>query len=221
LFAHTAVVAGRPENAPALAAAGDAFGRLVHLLDAVEDHAQDAATARFNPLTATGTPAADARALADPLVVQIGDALDRAELPDRALVDVLLGKELRAAVQRALPAAVPVPVPEPRRGGTGAVAATVAALTLILPAVFVGGSYGRCGGGRRRRQGFGGYPMGGGGYPPSGYDVYGYPPPRRRGYPPPQYGYRATGPSCGQLLACNCCANLACNACCCGSSCSQ
>lgn len=32
-------------------------------------------------------------------------------------------------------------------------------------------------------------------------------------------GYRSAGPSCGQCLACNCCANLACNACCCGSGC--
>ena len=221
LFAHTAVVAGRPQNAAALADAGDAFGRLVHLLDAVEDHAQDADDAKFNPLAATATPAADARALADRLVAQVADALDRAELPDRALVDVLLGTELKAAVQRALPPAVAVP--EQRRGGTGAFAATLAALTLLVPAVFVGGSYSSCGnGGRRRRgQGFGGYPLGGGGYPPSGYDVYGYPLPRRRGYPPPQYGYRSAGPSCGQLLACNCCANLACNACCCGSTCSQ
>ena len=221
LFAHTAVVAGRPENGPALAAAGDAFGRLVHLLDAVEDHASDGEQGKFNPLAATGTSAADARALADRLAAQVLTALDEADLPDRALVDVLLGKELRAAVQRALPAAVEVP--EQRRGGTGAFAATLAALTLLVPAVFIGGSSGSCGGGGRRRgHGFGGYPMSGGGYPPRGYDVYGYPPPRRRGYPPPQaYGYRTVGPSCGQLLACNCCANLACNACCCGSSCSH
>lgn len=220
LFAHTAVVAGRPENGPALAAAGDAFGRLVHLLDAVEDHGADGAQDRFNPLAATATSAADARALADRLAGQVLLELDAADLPDRALVDVLLGTELRAAVQRVLPPVVAVP--EQRRGGTGAFAATLAALTLLVPAVFIGGTSGGCGGGRRRGHGFGGYPMGGGGYPPRGYDVYGYPPPRRRGHPPPPaYGYRTAGPSCGQLLACNCCANLACNACCCGSSCSQ
>jgi hypothetical protein len=48
--------------------------------------------------------------------------------------------------------------------------------------------------------------------------MYGYPPP---GTPPYGYGYRRVGPSCGQLLACNCCANLACNACCCGQSCAN
>ncbi len=43
LFGHTAVVAGRPDNVAPLADAGRAFGALVHLLDAVEDRAADAA----------------------------------------------------------------------------------------------------------------------------------------------------------------------------------
>lgn len=226
LFAHTSVVAGTPERAPQLARAGDAFGRLVHLLDAVDDRVEDAAAGRFNPLVATSTRAEDAGALAGRLVAEVEAALAEADLADRTLTDVLLGSELHAAVHRALPPADCPSLPqqrEPERGGTGAFAATLAALTLLVPAVFVGGSYGggTCGSGGRRRRGFGGYPAGGGGYPPRGYDVYGYPPPRHRGYPPPQYGYRSVGPSCGQLLACNCCANLACNACCCGNSCAN
>jgi len=226
LFAQTAVVAGTPAGAPLLARAGDAFGRLVHLLDAVDDRQGDAEAGRFNPLTATSTRAEDARALAGRLVAEVEAALAEADLADRTLTDVLLGSELRAAVHRALPPPDCPSVPqqrEPERGGAGAFAATLAALTLVVPAVFIGGSYGggTCGSGRRRRQrGFGGYPAGGGGYPPRGYDVYGYPPPRQRGYPP-QYGYRSVGPSCGQLLACNCCANLACNACCCGNGCAN
>jgi hypothetical protein len=157
-------------------------------------------------------------------------ALAEADLADRTLTDVLLGSELHAAVHRALPPPDCPSLPQQRepdlddqRGGTGAFAATLAALTLLVPAVFIGGSYGggSCGSGGRRRRGFGGYPAGGGGYPPRGYDVYGYPPPRHRGYPRPEYGYRSVGPSCGQLLACNCCANLACNACCCGNSCAN
>lgn len=226
LFAHTSVVAGTPERAPQLARAGDAFGRLVHLLDAVDDRVEDAEAGRFNPLVASATRADDARALAGRLVAEVEAALAEAELTDRTLTDVLLGSELHAAVHRALPPPDCPALPqqrEPERGGTGAFAATLAALTLLVPAVFVGGSYGggTCGSSGRRRRGFGGYPAGGGGYPPRGYDVYGYPPPRRRGYPPPQYGYRSVGPSCGQLLACNCCANLACNACCCGNSCAN
>lgn len=47
-FAHTAVLAGRPGNAPPLAEAGRLFGRLAHLLDAVEDR-------RLTPRRVPGT----------------------------------------------------------------------------------------------------------------------------------------------------------------------
>jgi hypothetical protein len=207
LFAHTAVVAGRPHNAAALGACGRAFGRLVHLLDAVEDRASDRAGGRFNPLDATGTDEPAARALADRLVAEVQQSLAGAELVDRALVDVLLGRELVRAVHRVLP---PAPaVPAQRAGSSGLLAAGLAVWALAANAVFVGGSYGGggCGGGRRRRRRY--YDATGYGYPPRGY---GYP----RGY-----RYTSVGPSCGQLLACNCCANLACNACCCGSQCAN
>ena len=198
LFAHTAVVAGRPQNAPALARAGRAFGALVHLLDAVEDSAGDASAGRFNPLQATGTAAADARRLADELVEEVRAALADAHLVDRALVDVLLGRELSRAVHRVLPETSPAPVPVQRAGLLAVLLAV-----LLSPAVFIGGSWGGGGWGPRRRRRYGGPPP-----------VYGYP--QQHGY-----GYRRVGPSCGQLLACNCCANLACNACCCGSSCAN
>ena len=48
-FAHVAVVADRPEATAGLTAAGAAFGRLAHLLDAVEDQADDGRAGRFNP----------------------------------------------------------------------------------------------------------------------------------------------------------------------------
>lgn len=54
-FGHTAILAGRPENAEALTEAGRLFGRIAHILDAVEDLAADTATRAWNPLTATGT----------------------------------------------------------------------------------------------------------------------------------------------------------------------
>ena len=190
LFAHAAAVAGRPHNAEPLREAGDAFGRLVHLLDAVEDREADEAAGRFNPLTATGAGDAAARELAEDLVRAVQSGVRRADLTDRALVDVLLGRELQHAVHRVLPPLVAVP--SQRRSAVGA----VAALTLMLHAVFIGGSGGCCG--------------------PTVRGGYGYPQGRRRrGYPPPTYGYRRVGPSCGEMLACNCCANLACNACCC------
>jgi hypothetical protein len=206
LFAHTAEVAGRPDNAAPLADAGRAFGMLVHLLDAAEDREDDVRGSAFNPLVATGTDDAAARVLAEQLAEDVGYALCRAELEDRSLVDVLLGAELRAAVRRTLGPVVPA-----QRTSTGALAVGLAAWALVSNAVFVGGGGWNSGGGGGcgpRRRGYRGYP-------PPGYG---------RGYPPPGYGgygggYRRVGPSCGEMLACNCCANLACNACCCGEEC--
>jgi hypothetical protein len=211
LFAHTAVVAGLPANVEPLAACGAAFGQLVHLLDAVEDRQADRAAGRFNPLEATGTDDAAAHALAMALVAEVRQSLSRAELADGALAQVLLGRELVRAVHRVLPTSASpcsgAAVPE-QRARAGSVTAVLSVWALLINAVFVGG---RCGGGGCGPRS--GHPYAG--YPGDGYD---YPPRRwRRRYPPPGfgYGYRRVGPSCGELLACNCCANLACNACCC------
>ncbi len=64
-FGHTAVLTGRPGNKAPLEEAGRLFGRLAHLLDAVEDLAEDARTGAWNPLTATGTDLVEARRLCD------------------------------------------------------------------------------------------------------------------------------------------------------------
>ncbi|GGZ41670.1 hypothetical protein GCM10010387_40110 [Streptomyces inusitatus] len=100
-FAHTAVLAGRPENALPLAEAGRLFGRLAHLLDAVEDQWADAAAGAWNPLTATGTPLAEARRLADDAVRGVRLALSDARFTDGRLVHILLAHELATAVDRA------------------------------------------------------------------------------------------------------------------------
>ncbi|MET7337628.1 DUF5685 family protein [Nonomuraea sp. NPDC005650] len=100
-FAHTAVLAGRPGNAAALAEAGRFFGRIAHLLDAVEDRAADAARGAFNPLTATGTGEREARRLCDDAVHGLALALREVEFEERHLVDTLLGTEVRRAVERA------------------------------------------------------------------------------------------------------------------------
>ncbi|MGW6918229.1 DUF5685 family protein [Kitasatospora sp. NPDC054939] len=99
-FAHTAVLAGRPGNATALAEAGRLFGRLAHLLDAAEDQAADAANGAWNPLTATGTDRAEAERLCRDAVHGIRLALREVELTDRALVHVLLAHETERAVER-------------------------------------------------------------------------------------------------------------------------
>ncbi|MFE9882098.1 DUF5685 family protein [Streptomyces sp. NPDC005784] len=100
-FAHTAVLAGRTGNAAPLAEAGRLFGRLAHLLDAVEDRETDAASGAWNPLSATGTSLAEARRLADDALHGIRLALREAEFTDSRLAHVLLAHELGRSVDRA------------------------------------------------------------------------------------------------------------------------
>ncbi|MEU9316168.1 DUF5685 family protein [Streptomyces sp. NPDC048295] len=100
-FAHTAVLAGRPQNAAPLAEAGRLFGRLAHLLDAVEDQETDAASGAWNPLTATGTSRAEARRLCDDALHGVRLALRDAQFTDGKLAHVLLAHELRQSVDRA------------------------------------------------------------------------------------------------------------------------
>ncbi|MGP4011567.1 DUF5685 family protein [Streptomyces sp. 4N124] len=100
-FAHTAVLAGRPGNAAPLAEAGRLFGRLAHLLDAVEDREADAASGAWNPLTATGTSLTEARRLADDALHGIRLALREAQFTDGKLAHRLLVHELHSSVDRA------------------------------------------------------------------------------------------------------------------------
>ncbi|MEU9092086.1 DUF5685 family protein [Streptomyces sp. NPDC048428] len=100
-FAHTAVLAGKPQNAEPLAEAGRLFGRLAHLLDAVEDQEADAASGAWNPLTATGTSRTEARRLCDDALRGVRLALRDAEFTDDKLAHVLLAHELRRSVDRA------------------------------------------------------------------------------------------------------------------------
>ncbi|WP_405707849.1 DUF5685 family protein [Streptomyces xanthophaeus] len=100
-FAHTSVLAGRPGNAPALAEAGRYFGRLAHLLDAVEDQTADAAAGAWNPLTATGTSLTEARRLCDDALQGIKLAMAEVEFADAGLAHRLLVHELRTSVDRA------------------------------------------------------------------------------------------------------------------------
>ncbi|MGW7483817.1 DUF5685 family protein [Nonomuraea muscovyensis] len=99
-FVHTAVLAGLPGNAEPLAEAGMLFGRIAHLLDAVEDQAQDAARGVFNPLTVTGTTREEARRLCDDAAHGLALAVRDLELQERHLVEVLLVTEVRRAVDR-------------------------------------------------------------------------------------------------------------------------
>jgi Family of unknown function (DUF5685) len=100
-FAHTAILAGKPQNIPALTEAGAHFGRLAHLLDAVEDLPEDRLRGAFNPLLATGTSRAEALRQCENSVLGIELAVADLDLEDDRLVGALLPREVRHAVDRA------------------------------------------------------------------------------------------------------------------------
>jgi hypothetical protein len=99
-FAHTGTLACAPHNAESLREAGRHFGRIAHVLDAVEDLEEDRARGRFNPLTATGTSLAEARRLCDDSLHGLGLAVRDLDLRERHLVEALLLDETRRAVRR-------------------------------------------------------------------------------------------------------------------------
>ena len=99
-FAHTAVLAGRPGNVEPLREVGQLFGRVAHLLDAVEDLHDDRVHGKWNPVSATATPIRDVRATCDDAVLGIELALADVEFTDGRLVHRLLTRELRRAVTR-------------------------------------------------------------------------------------------------------------------------
>jgi hypothetical protein len=99
-FAHTAVLVGKPANGKALGEAGGLFGRIAHLLDAVEDLAADRASGAWNPLLATGTEVTEARRLCEDALLGIKLALNEAEFTDDRLVRALLIGELTRSVHR-------------------------------------------------------------------------------------------------------------------------
>lgn len=100
-FAHTAVLAGKPRNAEPLAETGRFFGRLAHLIDAVEDLPADRASGAFNPLLASGTDLAQARRHATDALRGLRLALADVQFERRRLVDALLVRELGRSVDRA------------------------------------------------------------------------------------------------------------------------
>lgn len=200
-FAHTAVLARRPVNQAPLAEAGRLFGRLAHLLDAVEDLAADTASGAWNPLTATGTTPAEARRLCDDAVRGIRLALRDVEFTDPRLAHVLLVHELPRSVDRVF-----------GTGGHGPGCATRYEQSHAGPYGPVpgnpyanppgGGPYGGPYGGGYGPYGPGGsYGPGGGGFPPPGGPggPGGFPPP-----PPPRRRGTLAGCAIWTALCCTC-----------------
>ncbi|GLW10878.1 hypothetical protein Misp01_60060 [Microtetraspora sp. NBRC 13810] len=132
VFAHTGVLTGRPHNVPALAEAGRFFGRLAHLLDAVEDLAADRASGSYNPLAATGTGPAQARRLCDDAARGLALAVADLDLRRSALVRALLVTEVARTVDRVFAAGPGTGQPgteTPRRQGGPALGCLAGALT--------------------------------------------------------------------------------------------
>ncbi|GAA5066559.1 hypothetical protein HNP84_000967 [Thermocatellispora tengchongensis] len=100
VFAHTGVLTGRPHNVPALTEAGRFFGRLAHLIDAVEDLPADRASGAFNPLDATGTDLAEARRLCEDAAHGLKLAIGDLDLARPGLTHALLVHEVSRAVHR-------------------------------------------------------------------------------------------------------------------------
>ncbi|SUA40752.1 Uncharacterised protein [Nocardia africana] len=100
LFAHSAVLAGRPENTPALRDAGRHFGRIAHLADAIEDLDDDRRRNRFNPLLASGVSAEEAHGLLRESDAEIRRALHQAKLAHVPAVRWLLLDPLRGVVRK-------------------------------------------------------------------------------------------------------------------------
>ncbi|WP_255284319.1 DUF5685 family protein [Nocardia amikacinitolerans] len=100
LFAHTAILANRPENADQLRTAGRHFGRIAHLSDAIADYDDDTAHGRFNPLAATGTTLAESYELVRESDAELRRALAAARLADVPTIRWMLLDPLHALVHR-------------------------------------------------------------------------------------------------------------------------
>ncbi|MHC5701216.1 DUF5685 family protein [Streptomyces tirandamycinicus] len=205
-FAHTAVLAGRPRNAAPLAEAGRLFGRLAHLLDAVEDREADAASGAWNPLTATGTSLAEARRLADGALHGTRLALREAEFTDDRLLHVLLTHELRRSVDRAFGTAS---CPHQGRGGHPPRGEAPHGGAYGDPHGGAAGPYGRADA-HGDGSPYGGVPGGGSPYG-GGTGGYGGEPPRSHvGGKPPKPGPRGFWAGCAAFAGLCCTCRLCC-----------
>lgn len=188
LFAHTAALAGCPQNEEALRRVGDAFGRLVHLIDAVEDYGQDVRAGAFNPLAVTRTSVETAREEARRLAADVRNALDDVEMVDPELARALLGPVVERAAER--------PFHHTDR------AASAVTLAVALPAVMAG-IFGGGRGWRRRPPG------------PYGYDPYYGQGPYGRGYRRGPGCCDLLACDCCANMACNDCCGGGDDDCCC------
>ncbi|MFI1912633.1 DUF5685 family protein [Nocardia sp. NPDC020380] len=188
-FGYTAVVAGRPGNQQPLSEVGRMFGRIAHLLDAVEDLYDDVEHGKWNPLVITRTEAAEAQRLCTDALLGIELALKEVEFSDGRLIHKLLTHELRRSVQRTF------------GGSSHACATNQTTLNPVRPISRWD-----------RRRGYPPPPPGGYYGPPQGYG----PPPGY--YGPPQRRRSSCLPFCEGMACCACC-DCCDDCLCCGEGC--
>ncbi|MFE3441452.1 DUF5685 family protein [Nocardia sp. NPDC059180] len=99
-FAHSAVLAERPENIAPLREAGRHFGHIAHLADAIEDFDTDRERGRFNPLAATGTGMPQAYELLHQSDSSLRAAIAVTDLADQPAVRWMLLDPLNSLVRR-------------------------------------------------------------------------------------------------------------------------
>ena len=97
-FQHTAVIAHRPQNAPLLFEIGAMFGRIMYLLDAYQDYAEDKARQKFNGLAAGLAPESvkgEAQKIFKQAYAKIKTNFAQLDLPQPDLARKLLVTQLR------------------------------------------------------------------------------------------------------------------------------
>jgi hypothetical protein len=104
-FAHTAVLAGQPYNYRPLAEIGRQFGRIAHLLDAVEDLPADRLKGSYNPLLSTATSVPRACEICAQALDTLRISISNLDMTRPALTHSLLGGEVGIAVDKAFKAA--------------------------------------------------------------------------------------------------------------------
>ncbi|MCH5641462.1 DUF5685 family protein [Gordonia sp. ABSL49_1] len=103
VFASSAELSGTPANADHLAAIGFDFGRIAHLLDAIDDYESDHESGSFNPLRATDTSRETALAECRTLADAIRTRYAKLTVHDDRLLRVLLLGGLQRAIGRREP----------------------------------------------------------------------------------------------------------------------
>lgn len=107
VFASSATVSGKVENAEVLREMGRDFGTLAHLLDAVADQEDDRRAGDFNPVTAAGWPLARVRTECEALAARLRLRVAALVLQDGRLVTWLFTVAITRAIAHTFASVTP------------------------------------------------------------------------------------------------------------------